>query len=107
MEYVVFKLHLVSQGIGQYAKDFIGGKFGNGSEIDASVWEKIEMFHTDSVMCGLSALALKTNAPNVLRQEALDDYASAKGAKVRKPCWKSRRNCNHVLCSYQRWIREF
>merc|ERR1740138_1467783 len=32
-------------------------------------------------MCGISALALKTNAPTVLRGEALD-YADAKGATV-------------------------
>jgi len=29
------------------------------------------MFHTDSVICGLSALALKANAPHLLREEAL------------------------------------
>merc|ERR1719333_562167 len=39
------------------------------------------MFHTDSVMCGVSALALKTNAPTVLRAEALE-YGDAKGATV-------------------------
>merc|ERR1719301_418873 len=66
-------------GIGQYAKDFIGGKYGDN--IDSSVWEKIEMFHTDSVMCGISALALKTNAPTILRSEALE-YPDAKGASV-------------------------
>merc|ERR1719401_396662 len=66
-------------GIAQYAKDFIGGKYGDN--VDPSVWEKIEQFHTDSVMCGISALALKTNAPTVLREEALD-YADAKGATV-------------------------
>merc|ERR1711988_546256 len=66
-------------GIAQYAKDFIGGKYGDN--IDASVWEKIEQFHTDSVMCGISALALKTNAPTVLRGEALS-YQDAKGATV-------------------------
>merc|ERR1719356_2026539 len=68
-----------AQGIAQYAKDFIGGKYGDN--IDKSVWERIEMFHTDSVMCGISALALKTNAPTVLRGEALD-YSDAKGATV-------------------------
>lgn len=31
------------------------------------VLERTKMFHTDSVICGLSALALKTNAPHVLR----------------------------------------
>jgi len=66
-------------GIAQYAKDFIGGKYGDN--IDASVWEKIEMFHTDSVMCGISALALKTNAPTVLRDEALS-YPDPNGATV-------------------------
>merc|ERR1719410_1609625 len=66
-------------GIGQYAKDFIGGKFG--SNIDAIVWKRIEQFHTDSVMCGISALALKTNAPTVLRNEALT-YKDASGASV-------------------------
>lgn len=64
-------------GIGQYAKDFIGGKYGDN--IDAHVWERIEMFHTDSVMCGVSALALKTNAPTVLRAEC-DEYPDPKGA---------------------------
>merc|ERR1719384_889243 len=66
-------------GIAQYAKDFIGGKYGDA--VDASVWERIEQFHTDSVMCGISALALKTNAPTVLREEALT-YADSNGATV-------------------------
>merc|ERR1719410_3391899 len=66
-------------GIGQYAKDFIGGKYGDN--LDASVWERIEQFHTDSVMCGVSALALKTNAPTVLREEALT-YPDGNGATV-------------------------
>ncbi|CAE7943582.1 prpD1 [Symbiodinium necroappetens] len=39
------------------------------------------MFHTDSVMCGISALALKTNAPTLLREEALT-YKDTKGATV-------------------------
>mmetsp|Transcript_64203 Transcript_64203/g.139667 ORF Transcript_64203/g.139667 Transcript_64203/m.139667 type:complete len:573 (-) Transcript_64203:305-2023(-) len=66
-------------GIAQYAKDFIGGKYGDN--IDETVWERVEMFHTDSVMCGISALALKTNAPTVLREEALS-YLDPKGATV-------------------------
>ena len=33
----------------------------------AKVLERSKLFHTDSVVCGLSALALKTNAPHVLR----------------------------------------
>jgi 2-methylcitrate dehydratase len=66
-------------GIGQYAKDFIGGKYGDN--VDSKVWEKIQQFHTDSVMCGVSALALKTNAPTVLREEALT-YSDENGATV-------------------------
>ena len=34
--------------------------------------ERTRQFHTDSVLCGLSALALQTNAPTVLRNEALE-----------------------------------
>eukprot|EP00392_Amoebophrya_sp_AT5.2_P011574 g11653.t1 len=68
-------------GIGQYAIDFLNtDKYGDN--VDASVYDRVEMFHTDSVMCGLSALALKTNAPTVLRNEALEDYPSARGACV-------------------------
>eukprot|EP00927_Polykrikos_kofoidii_P050288 TRINITY_DN441_c0_g1_i2.p1 TRINITY_DN441_c0_g1~~TRINITY_DN441_c0_g1_i2.p1 ORF type:complete len:543 (-),score=85.73 TRINITY_DN441_c0_g1_i2:182-1810(-) len=66
-------------GIAQYAKDFIDGKFGD--DIDEKVWLKIEQFHTDSVMCGISALALKTNAPTLLREEALC-YSDPNGATV-------------------------
>jgi len=64
-------------GIGHYAIDFIGGKYGNN--IDNIVWKRIEQFHTDSVMCGISALALKTNAPTILRNEALS-YKDGNGA---------------------------
>eukprot|EP00931_Biecheleriopsis_adriatica_P026971 TRINITY_DN1630_c0_g1_i2.p1 TRINITY_DN1630_c0_g1~~TRINITY_DN1630_c0_g1_i2.p1 ORF type:complete len:549 (-),score=142.77 TRINITY_DN1630_c0_g1_i2:64-1710(-) len=66
-------------GIAQYAIDFIAGKYGDN--IAPEVWEKAEMFHTDSVMCGISALAMKTNAPCCLREEALE-YPDPKGAKV-------------------------
>jgi 2-methylcitrate dehydratase len=33
-----------------------------------------KLFHTDAVICGLSALGVKANAPTVLRNEALNDY---------------------------------
>lgn len=48
--------------LGEYSIDFL--KNGNPS---AKVQERVKLFHTDSVLCGLSALALKTNAPTVLR----------------------------------------
>ncbi|GAB4520185.1 MAG: hypothetical protein Tsb0013_23830 [Phycisphaerales bacterium] len=68
-------------GIAQYAIDFCSGKLGTP---DAAVLDRTELFHTDSVFCGISALALGTNAPTVLRDEALEYPASAgeKGACV-------------------------
>lgn len=33
------------------------------------------MFHTDSALCAISAIAQKTNAPNVLRDEAINFYS--------------------------------
>ncbi len=65
--------------IGRFCHEFLFGKKWAGP--DASVLKRVEMFHTDSVVCGLSALALKTNSPTVLRSEALEEYASANGAK--------------------------
>jgi 2-methylcitrate dehydratase len=43
--------------------------------------DRVQLFHTDSVLCGVSALALGTNAPNLLRQEAFE-YPDANGAGV-------------------------
>ena len=65
-------------GIGHFAIDFMSGKIGSP---DASVLERTTMFHTDSVLCGISAIALNTNAPIILRQEAAE-YPNAKGASV-------------------------
>ncbi|CAG9311475.1 unnamed protein product [Blepharisma stoltei] len=35
-----------------------------------AVIQRLTLFHTDSVLCGLSSLALNTNAPTILRNEA-------------------------------------
>lgn len=51
-----------ARGLADYAIKFLAE--GNPS---AKVLEKTKLFHTDSVLTGLSALALKTNAPHVLR----------------------------------------
>lgn len=56
-------------GIGQFAIDFMNGTLGPGPS--DKVLERTRMFHTDAVLCGVSALALGTNAPKVLREEAL------------------------------------
>jgi len=67
-------------GLGVYAREFIRDEAKYPSDkVDDHVWLRIEQFHTDSVMCGLSALAMKTNAPNVLRDEALTHYAKSSG----------------------------
>lgn len=63
-------------GIGQYAVDFLAGKF---AEPDERVYRQVERFHLDSIACAVSALACGTNAPRVLRQEALE-YAVPAGA---------------------------
>eukprot|EP01068_Selenidium_serpulae_P012444 Selendium_serpulae@DN5818_c1_g2_i2.p1 len=65
-------------GLGQYAIDFINDKYGDN--IAPSVWKTLKSFHTDSVMCGISALALQCNAPTVLRNEALT-YPDVNGAR--------------------------
>jgi 2-methylcitrate dehydratase len=44
-------------------------------KIDESVYNKVQLFHTDSVICGISAIALRTNAPNILRDEAINLYS--------------------------------
>lgn len=66
-------------GIGQFALDFLSGALGAGPS--EAVIERVRLFHTDAVLCGVSALALRTNAPTLLRNEALD-YPDAHGATV-------------------------
>jgi 2-methylcitrate dehydratase len=70
-----------ARGIGQYAVDFMAGRLGEPAE---SVYQRVELFHLDSIACAVSALACGTNAPRVLRQEALE-YVSpdpSRGAPV-------------------------
>ncbi|REJ70559.1 MAG: hypothetical protein DWQ31_00490 [Planctomycetota bacterium] len=57
-----------ARGIGQYALDFLTGKFGDVGDV---VWRRLEAFHLDSLACAVSAIAAGTNAPTVLREEAL------------------------------------
>lgn len=55
-------------GIGRFAVDFMSGKVGAPS---AEAFSRTRLLHTDAVLCGASALALRANAPRVLREEAL------------------------------------
>jgi 2-methylcitrate dehydratase len=57
-----------ARGLAQYALDFVAGSLPPPSE---SVLARLELFHLDSVACGVSALALQTRAPCLLRAEAL------------------------------------
>ncbi len=70
-------------GIGRYAIDFLGSE---RLDADESVYAKVEQFHLDSVACGVAALACGTNAPVLLRDEALT-YRCDQGAGV--PCFGS------------------
>src|SRR5688572_29988902 len=58
-----------ARGIAQYALDMVSGRHPGPSN---AVLKKVEQFHLDSVACGVSALACGTNAPTVLRREALE-----------------------------------
>ena len=68
-------------GIGRYAIDFLAGESPGPEEC---VFRMTERFHTDSVACAVSALACGTNAPTVLRREALE-YPDPQGV----PCFGS------------------
>jgi len=57
------------RGIAQYALDMISGRHPGPTE---TVLDKVEQFHLDCIACGVSALACGTNAPTVLRREALE-----------------------------------
>jgi 2-methylcitrate dehydratase len=68
-------------GLAEYALKFMWARPGDDGHAspDAAVLEKTELFHTDASLCGVSALALGTNAPNLLRAEALTYPASPTG----------------------------
>jgi 2-methylcitrate dehydratase len=58
-----------ARGIAQYSLDMVAGRHPGPSH---DALKKVEQFHLDSVACGVSALAGRTNAPTVLRHEALE-----------------------------------
>lgn len=66
-------------GLGRFAIDFLAGRLGEPSE---AVYRRTELFHADAVACGVSAIAARTNAPTVLRREALE-YPAAGGTNSR------------------------
>jgi 2-methylcitrate dehydratase len=56
-------------GLGRFAIDFLAGKYPAPAE---PALEAVERFHRDSIACGVAALACGTQAPRVLRAEALE-----------------------------------
>ena len=79
------KLHLEkntnqANGLAKYAINFMKGS----QHINEEVYERVRLFHTDSVLCGISAIAVKTNAPNILRDEANSLYLASKGGNKSK-----------------------
>lgn len=47
----------------------------DNKRISQEVYDRVSLFHTDSVICGVSAIALRTNAPNIFRDEAIKEYS--------------------------------
>ncbi len=81
-------------GIARYALDFMWAKKGSEgfASPDESVLRRIEMFHTDACLCGVSALALGTNAPNLLRREALMYRVPEAGSGSLAPMFGAKRH---------------
>jgi 2-methylcitrate dehydratase len=65
-----------ARGLARYGIDFLT----TPGPIGRATLDRLGQFHLDSVGCGVSAIALKANAPTVLRREALDT-APAKGTR--------------------------
>ncbi|HTU24491.1 MAG TPA: MmgE/PrpD family protein [Pirellulales bacterium] len=61
--------------LGEYAIDFLAGRFDSPGQ---AALERVELFHLDSVACGVSALSCGARAPRVLRSEAFDYRAGEK-----------------------------
>eukprot|EP01006_Ploeotia_vitrea_P037693 TRINITY_DN66159_c6_g5_i1.p1 TRINITY_DN66159_c6_g5~~TRINITY_DN66159_c6_g5_i1.p1 ORF type:complete len:526 (-),score=308.89 TRINITY_DN66159_c6_g5_i1:68-1645(-) len=94
-----------ARGIAQFALDFLGNKFSPGPA--AEVLKRTELFHTDSVVCGLSALALHTNAPTILREEALE-YAANKDRVGATVFGSSQHVCaEKAICANASAVREW
>ncbi len=77
-------------GIAEFAINFMSDDASRGGHPDKAVLERTILFHTDACLCGLSALALGTNAPTILRNEALA-YANPPG-DLGQPLGKCKRH---------------
>jgi 2-methylcitrate dehydratase len=66
-------------GLAQFAVDFMSADADRAGNPSRTVLDRTNLFFVDSVLCGVSALALGTNAPTVLRNEALQYRAAPAG----------------------------
>ncbi len=64
------------RGLARYAIDFIDGRWPDPAP---EVWQRLELFHLDSIACALAALAGQYPAPIILRREAMQ-YPHPHGA---------------------------
>ena len=71
-ETVLYRNTNQANGLGHYAINFLAQ---DNSAISSEVYDRARLFHTDSIICGASAIAMRTNAPMVLRHEAIDLYS--------------------------------
>ena len=93
-----------AQGLAEYAINFMNQE---NSKIDESVYQRVRLFHTDSIICGISALAMKTNAPNILRREAIDKYSVSSHLKEKvntQHIYKSKCLGSKVWCHAEKAI---
>lgn len=81
------KMHVVlpadtnqALGLAKFAIEFMSDDPETRGRPDAAVIERANLFHTDAVICGLSAIALGTNAPTLLRREAAQYATPAAGS---------------------------
>ena len=72
---------LQALGIAEYAIGFLSDDPSKRGDPSPEVLERTNWFYTDANLCGISAIALGTNAPTVLRNEALS-YPMATGVPV-------------------------
>jgi 2-methylcitrate dehydratase len=77
-----------ARGLASYAIDFL---FRAPRPIGQATFDLLERFHVDSVGCGVSAIAHGTNAPTVLRRDALGTAPAA--GTTGAICLGSRRRC--------------
>ena len=71
-----------ARGLGEFACAWVGRGGGGDDGPSAAVKARTVAFFVDSIVAGASALALQTNAPTLLRSEAIEDFAVAQSSSV-------------------------